>query len=106
MAYETDSATNTSITVGATSVLISGKKARKLIYLRNTSAAAQVITLAFDNSNPAVALKGIVLAPGEFFLDSLSETYKPWSGEIKAIASAAGATLALQEQKVEDFYGS
>jgi len=107
MAYEQNAAINTSITVGATSITVSPARDRKMVYLRNTSTAAQVITLALDNMNPAVALKGLVLAPGEFFLDSVSEGYKPWNGDIKAIASAAGATLALQEQPIGDtLYGS
>lgn len=106
MVLEQNIAINTSVTVGATSVTVSTARNRKMIYLRNTSTAAQVITIALDNINPAVALKGIVLSPGEFFLDSVSEGYVPWNGDIKAIASAAGATLSVQEQKIGDFYGS
>lgn len=106
MALQQNIAINTSVTVGATSILVSGARNRKMVYLRNVSTAAQVITLALDNMSPAVALKGIVLAPGEFFLDSVSEGYVPWNGDIKAIASAAGAVLAIQEQKIGDFYGS
>lgn len=83
------------LTVGAASVLVSKKAARKVIYLRNTSAAAQIITIAFDNVSDAVAGTGIVLAPGEYVSDSNSEGYTAWNGDIKAIASAAGATLSI-----------
>jgi hypothetical protein len=84
-------------TIGATSVKISQKQERKVIYLRNTSTAAQVISIAFDNINPAVANSGIVLAPGEYILDSSSEGYTAWNGDISAISSAAGGTLAMME---------
>jgi hypothetical protein len=97
MVYEQQYNRVDTVTVGATSIMISQKKDRKVIYLRNTSAAAQVITIAFDNINPAVAGKGIVLSPGEYVLDSSSEGYKAWNGDISAISSAAGGTLAVME---------
>lgn len=95
MAYEQSLNVNKVVTIGTASVLIAGKSAKKVIYLRNTSTAAQVITLAFDNINAAVAGTGIILAPGEYLSDSNSEGYEAWNGDIKAIASAAGATLSV-----------
>ena len=95
MAYEQALNVIKSVTIGATSVLVAGKAPRKVIYLRNTSAAAQVITIAFDNMNAAVANTGLIIAPGEYVLDSNSEGYSCWNGDIKAIASAAGATLSV-----------
>jgi len=102
MGLQQNYARNEIITVGATEVLVSGKKNRKVIYGRNTSAAAQTITIVLDNINAAVAGQGIVLAPGEYFLESTTDGYKCWNGDIKAIASAAGATLAVMEQPEEN----
>jgi hypothetical protein len=101
MGLQQNFARNEIVTVGATEVLISGKKNRKVIYLRNTSTAGQVITLAFDNINATVAGRGIILAPGEFTTESTTQGYKCWNGDIKAIASAAGATLSVMEQPEE-----
>lgn len=95
MAYEQALNVIKSVTIGAASVLVAGKADRKSVYLRNTSTAAQVITIAFDNINAAVANVGVIIAPGEYLLDSNSEGYKCWNGDIKAIASAAGATLSV-----------
>jgi len=102
MALEQDFNRVDSVTVDATSLLISQKQKRKVIYLRNTSLAAQIITIAFDNINAAVAGKGIILAPGEYVLDSSSEGYKAWSGDVKAISSAAGGTLAIMESPEDE----
>jgi hypothetical protein len=96
-------ARNEIVTVGATQVVISPKKERKAIYIRNTSAAAQIVTIAFDNINAVVAGRGIVLSPGEYITESTNSGYKCWNGDIKAIANAAGATLAIMEQPQEDF---
>jgi len=90
---------NETQTIGATATKISVSKRRKVLYYRNTSTAAQVITIVFDNlkGSAMVAGSGFVLSPGEFIQDSISEGYKPWNGEVWAIASAAGATLAISE---------
>ena len=95
MVYEQKINVIKTVTIGTTSVLIAGKSAKKVIYLRNTSTAAQVITIAFDNMNEATAGKGLVISPGEYIQDSNSEGYSAWNGDIKAIASAAGATLSV-----------
>ena len=95
MSYEQNQNLNKQVTIGATSILVAEKSAKKVIYLRNTSTSAQVITLAFDSINPAVAGVGLIIAPGEYVLDSNSEGYEAWNGQIKAIASAAGATLSV-----------
>ena len=95
MAYDQATNVNKVVTIGTTSTLISEISAKKVIYLRNTSTTAQVITIAFDNMNEAIAGKGLIIAPGEYILDSNSEGYEAWNGKIKAIASAAGATLSV-----------
>jgi len=47
------------------------------------------VTIALDNVNAAVVGVGVILSPGEYFVESTSEGYKAWSGDIKAVASAA-----------------
>lgn len=98
---EQNYARNESITVGTSEVMISGKRARKTIYMRNTSTTGQVITIVFDDFNAAVAGKGIILAPGEFITESTTQGYECWSGDIKAVSSAAGGVLAVMEQPKE-----
>ena len=95
MAYEQQQNTNKVVTIGATSFLIAPKSAKKVIYLRNASTSSQVITIAFDNINAAVVGAGLIIAPGEYILDSNGEGYSAWNGDIKAIASAAGAILSV-----------
>jgi hypothetical protein len=99
---EQNFARNESLTVGTSEVMLSGKRARKTIYLRNTSTGGQVITIVFDDFNAAVLGKGIILAPGEFITESTTEGYECWSGDIKGIGTAAGGTIALMEQPKED----
>jgi hypothetical protein len=87
-----------SVTVGATAIEISEPHPRKVIYIRNTSVGGQVITVTFSNNTTAVANSGFVLSPSEYITDSISEGYLPWSGEIRAISSAAGGTLSIFER--------
>lgn len=102
MGLKQNYARNEVVTVGATQVLISPKRERKVIYIRNTSTAAQVVTIAFDNVNAVVAGTGIILAPGEYITESTTQGFKCWNGDIKAIASAAGATLSIMEQQEDE----
>ena len=94
MVYEQQLNTVDKKTIGTTSVQVSQKSNKKVIYLRNTSTSSQIITIAFDNINPAVEGVGIILAPGEYINDSSSEGYKAWNGDISAVASAPGAVLS------------
>jgi hypothetical protein len=88
---------NEAVTVGATSVVISPEyvNGRHVLYVRNSSTAAQVITLAFGQA--AVASNGIILNVGDFFYDAISEGYVPYSGQINAISSAAGGQVSVME---------
>lgn len=95
MKYEQKINVVKTVTIGTASVLVAVKSPKKVIYIRNTSTAAQVITIAFDNVSDAVANIGIVLAPGEYITDANSEGYKAWNGDIKAISSAAGGTISV-----------
>jgi len=89
---------NETLTVDASVVLVSSAQKRKSIYLRNTSAGGQVISLSFSDTNEAAAGAGIVLNPNDAIIDSTSEAYEAWNGKITAIASGAGGTLAIMER--------
>ena len=97
MGLQQEYSRNVNVTVGATSINISPKKKRKTIYIRNISTAAQVVTIALDNVNEAVAGVGVILSPGEYFVESSSDGYIAWSGDINAVASAAGAVVSILE---------
>ena len=97
MGLQQEYSRNVTVTVGATSLNISPKKKRKTIYIRNISTTAQVVTIALDNVNEAVAGVGVILSPGEYFVESTSEGYSAWNGDIKAVASAAGAVVSIME---------
>lgn len=94
----TEVTTQQSVTIGATAVLVSSKRARKSIYIRNISAGGQRISLQFSNVDIAVDNTGIILNTNEFIIDSNSEGYKCWSGDITAISSAAGGVITLVER--------
>lgn len=89
---------NKSFTINAaTETIISLAQHRKSIYLRNVSTGGQVITLGFSNFTPVVAGTGYVLNVNDFIIDANGESYKCWSGKIRAISSAIGGTLAVVE---------
>ncbi len=88
---------NESVAVGVTSVEIAPARERVLFYIKNTSAAAQTVTVVLGPV-AAVAGAGIVLEPGDFISDSDGDIYRAWRGPILAISSAAGATLAVTER--------
>ena len=92
-------ARNASLTVGASAVqaLPLTTPARTRFALKNVSTAAQVITISFGQGKTPVAGEGIVLNVGEMVADSDNIGYECFKGEINAIASAAGGTLAIFE---------
>jgi len=81
-------------TIGATSVKILDAQKRKEFSLVNTSTGGQIISLTFG-MKAAVALTGIVLSPGQTYIASDDSGFKCYEGPISAIASAAGATIAI-----------
>lgn len=93
---------NTSVTVGTSVTELSDDKTQYLdttrisIILVNTSTGGQNVTIAIDGE--AVAGQGIVLYPGGTWNDSQDGIYLPTQARITAIASAAGATIAIQER--------
>jgi len=84
------------ITVGTASAEISRQQtnSRRILFsLINTSTGGQSISIAFGQE--AIAGQGIVLAPGGFYTESEDPGFKPTNEQITAIASGAGATLAM-----------
>lgn len=88
---------NQSLTIGATSVLVSPFKRRRQFSITNTSTGGQIISIALDNFNLAVAGSGIPLQPNQTYIESTDNGYRAWSGNINVIASAAGGTIAFSE---------
>jgi len=91
---------NDSVSVGTTAVEIAPRRQdRKTIYIRNNSTAAQVITLVFSDAQNAVAGSGgMVLAAGDYIVDSNSAEYICWQGKISAVASAASGSITVYER--------
>jgi len=93
---------NELIAVGTSAVVIADSRAesvpRKALYVRNSSTGGQDVTVLPSNARSAVALYGIVLKPGESWVDSTSEGYKCWQGSVSAIASAAGGQVSVFEE--------
>lgn len=81
--------------VGTSEVLISGKRNRTSIYLRNIGTDGSRISVQFSNVDAAVDGTGIILNQNEFIIDSNAEAYKCWSGDIKAICSTANGKLSV-----------
>ena len=87
-------------TIGTSAEVVSKLKEasmpRKSIIIMNTSAGAQVITLAIDEE--AKDREGIVLYPGGLWSDTSESGYIPTQNLITAISDVAGATIAIQER--------
>lgn len=90
---------NESVTVGTSSVSISSQVAvgqRYAISITNVSTGGQVITLSWQT--PAQVNQGVVLTPNGNWSESVDSAFIPLNTEIFAIASAAGAQVAIQER--------
>jgi hypothetical protein len=89
----------TTLTIGASVSEVSpelGTGQRVLLSLTNASAGGQVISLAWGQD--AVANSGVVLYPGASWSESIDAKFTPLNSRITAIASLAGATLAVLER--------
>jgi hypothetical protein len=89
------------ITVGTSSVELSpetGTKQRQALVITNTSTALQKVALAWGKD--AVALKGVVLLPGEHHVEAIDSAFTPLNSRISAIADGAGATVAIHERLI------
>lgn len=94
---------NDLLTVGAASITVAVTRARQAIYFRNSSTGGQIITITAGSVRPAVAGYGIMLKPGEVFIDSSTAGitdefgYRCFQGPYQAIADGAGGALSVFE---------
>lgn len=89
---------NDTLTIATSNTVVSLKTfARQEINYKNTSTAGEIISLTLG-PQPAVALQGIVLNPGDAYSDSTTEGHNCYAGVVNAIASAGTATLAINER--------
>lgn len=90
-----------SLTVGTSAAVVALEQSlpqaqRSVLILTNISTGGQTIYLSF--SGEAQANKGIPLYVGGFHSESIDAGFKPTNNQITAIASGAGATLAIHER--------
>jgi len=102
MGYETSTLSQEisrvdAVSVGTTAVVVSNANRRAMYVLRNISTGGQILSIALSDVTLAVANTGIILNVNDFFGDSDSGGYSCWKGQITAISSAAGGTLAITE---------
>jgi hypothetical protein len=88
---------NDLVSVGTASGIVADANPRITIYIRNSSAAAQEITLHVGYGQAEVN-KGIILKAGESWLDSSGDGYPCYQGVITAISSAAGGQVSVFER--------
>lgn len=82
------------ITVGTSSLLVLPAGTWQVIVLRNSSTAGQEITLN-PGFGAAVDQEGIVLGQKQAWIESRDSAFVPYSGNIQAVANAAGAILSV-----------
>ena len=90
--------------VGTDAIVVSVEKGnmngrRASIICINTSTGGEKITLGIDTS--AIVNKGIVLAPGGVWADSMDAGYMPTQKQITAISDGAGGLLSIQERVID-----
>jgi len=91
------------ISVGTTSSIISQQQItptkRTLFYLRNTSPnAADIITISLSGNTAAVANRGIVLKQNDQYVETTSDGFICWQGQINAICATANGALTIVER--------
>lgn len=93
---------NDTVAVGTSSTTLSNARQsgapRKVIVIRNTSAADTSIITVNLGANPAVASKGILLRQYESFNDSAEAGYEPFQGTITAICADANGQVSVFER--------
>lgn len=89
-------ARNGSVAVGATLTLVSDSKPRQSFSIMNTGLT--IISLSFSDTEGAALGAGIVLNPNSSCTDSDGGGYECWKGQITAIGSGGGGTLAIMER--------
>jgi hypothetical protein len=86
-----------SVSIGITNTLVATvSPTRKYLYIRNTSAGGQTVSIAFGTT----AYNGIgkVLGPNEGYYEYTEGDFKCWRGVINAISDLAGATISYEER--------
>lgn len=91
------------IPIGTTSVVACEQKApnvaRKVLYLRNTSPnATDIITINLSSNEPAVANVGIVLKQNDQYVETTSEGFVCWQGQVNAICATIDGQLTILER--------
>ena len=93
---------NDLVAVGATAVLLCDNAnpadPRQFVYMRNSSAAAQVMTLVFGDYQTITVNKGIVLTAFNSYYEVKSEGFEVWQGRIWAICDAAAGQASVVER--------
>jgi len=89
-------ARNGSVAVDTSVVEVSDMKNRQSFSIMNTGLTT--ISLFLSDTEGAVAGSGIVLLPNSSLTDSDGGGYECWKGQITAIGSGAGGTLAIMER--------
>ena len=95
---EINSVTPELITVGASEVVLSDTrlgKSRRIFYSIVPVTAGVICTITFGDA-PAVALTGLPLGQYQPLIDCAGDTYQPYQGTIKCIASAGGQISIME----------
>lgn len=72
---------------------------RKVLYVRNSGTAGELVTVHFGKDSAAVLNTGITLKNGESYVESNSEGFECWQGQVSAISDAAGGvSVSLMER--------
>lgn len=88
---------NSKATIGTSSERVLPSSKRNVLVLTNISTAGQKITVVQGNV-AAILNEGIILSPGQSWIDADNSGYTCWEGEIQAISDAAGGILAISER--------
>jgi len=94
---------NAAVTIGLTVVQLSQRVntgERVEFSIRNNSTGGQLISLFFSDLETATSGAGISLSAGQSITQSHDTGYKPWQGNMTAIADAAGGTVSIYERVV------
>lgn len=96
---QVDNVTQTVVTVGTTSVtLLAANAERKFLRIKHqNSGGAQFIYLHFA-ATPATATNGFELSENGIHLEGVGTGQMIYTGEIRAIASAAGRPVYVEER--------
>lgn len=95
-------ARNDSVSVGTTAVLLldyaNPNNPREFFYIRNSSTAAQVMTLVFGDNQTITANRGIVLLPTGDYAEAKSESFEVWQGRVWGICDAINGIASVVER--------